>query len=437
MTVGTQSMVELMEITGAITNSDDATVTANAAGKIVSVSVKDGDSVTAGQVIGRQDTVDEQAMLRQQLSSVSSAMARLNEARNDAAIGPKRSASVVRASRAQLQQAEQNLLKAKNGARPEEKAQAEANVRNAKTQLDISKRALDRAESLFKEGAISQKERDNAQSLYSNALANYESALESKRIVLNATRSEDLRIAMASVTSARESLQQAIDNQKLDSQYIEKISQAEANLNQARESVNLARMAIEDSIIKSPLTGRISGKPAQPGQYLGPGTPFVRIIGRDGIYFEGDVPETKINLVKQGMQVIVSLEAVPNTKISGKVAAINPSSGSLGRLFKVRITLDSTPDTVKSGMFARGKIELSRNDNAIAVPKNVLLRDTNGEYVFVLNGDVAQRISVKTGRTQGEMVQVDGLPAGKQLVIQGQDQLKAGTKVRIESADKK
>ncbi len=433
VTASPTDFVTTLQISGNLTSGDDSVLTAQAPGRLVAVFVKDGDAVTAGQVLARQDTTDAQTRIRQAQSQVAAARASLRQAQNDAVVRPQESSSAVRAARAQLAQAESALLRARNGARVEERAQADAAVRAAKTALDIAKSDLQRAERLFGEGAISQRELDQYRLGHANALAAYENSLEQKRIVMNATRSEDLQSAEAGVRLARENLQQALASQRADVQFGDRVDAARAALAGAEDAEVLARQAVEDAIIRAPYSGRIAGKPLQPGQYLAPGSPFARIVGLEGIYFEGDVPESQVAQLKPGMTVAVTVDALKNQALTGTIAAVNPSGESLGRLFKVRISLDNLPDGLRSGMFARGSVELARDPGAILLPPSAVIGLGTQRTVWIAAGTKAAKRTVTVNGSQSNRLRVIGVREGEKVVVSGQNQLSEGAVIRIET----
>lgn len=427
-----RSIAETLSINGNLSTSDDTIIGAKVSGRLVAVYVKEGDTVSAGQVIARQEDRDLNTQLRQARAQVEAARSAVRQAENQARIAPQRSAAAVSASRARLAEAEAGLLRLKNGARSEERAQAEAQVRAAKTNLEVAKAALDRAEYLVREGAASQRELDQARSGYANALAQYETAIEQQRLVNNFARDEDIRQAEAQVRQAREQLQADLANQRLDIQNNEGVQAARANLLAAEEAVNLVEQARDDVNIRAPFAGRIYGRPAQPGTVLGPGAQVARLVGREGLFFEGEVPEVRISQIQPGMPVAIRVDALNGMTLTGTVAAINPSSESLGRIYKVRITLDSRDADLKNGMFARGTIELGRRENAITVPSAAILRDEAGRYVYLAVDGKAVRRDVKVVGEQDGRSTVEGLSEGDPLVVSGQAQLVPNSVIRID-----
>ncbi|MBN8690444.1 MAG: efflux RND transporter periplasmic adaptor subunit [Armatimonadetes bacterium] len=427
-----------LEVTGSLVSSEDATVTASVGGKLTAVYVKDGDSVSAGQIIAIQESADYRSRRAQAQAQYDAAQSQLQQAMNDARVGPERSLAAVRAARAQLQSAESQLLKARNGARNEERRQAEAQLNAAKTALNIAKKDLDRGQTLLDEGAISEREMDRYRLAYANAQAQYESAVESYRIAINATRQEDIKVLENQVESARQNLQSALANQRLDSQYSERVNGARAQLRSAQEQINLADQALEDSKVRAPFSGKVSGKPLQPGTYAGPGTPICRLIGGDGMYFEGDVPEVSVSQIQQGQRVNIQVDALKGSYFNGTVLAINPAAQTLGRLYKVRIQIDGVPPSLKAGMFARGSVQLSERNGVVAIPKLAVVKREDKNVVFVAEGSKAVMKIVDLGLTKGERVEVkSGLNGGENLIISGQNLLVDGNPIALPTGGEK
>lgn len=430
-----QSVQAQLEIAGQLTSTADTVIGARVAGRLVSVMVRDGDPVSSGQVIAMQDTSTLMAQLRQAQGQVAAARAALQQAISNRAINPKRSASGVRAAEAQLAQAKAQLAKARAGARTEERRQAEIAVQAAKSNLDTAKKEMERQKALFDEGATSQQRYEVAQNAYQQALAGYENALQALEIVRNGVRPEDLAAAEEAVRQAEEGVRNAKANQELDVTWNQSVDAARANLQSAQAQVDLIRTQMADAVVRAPFAGKISGKPAQVGEVLGPGAPVARLIGGDGVYFEGEVPETAIESVLPGSQVTITLAALPGRTFGGTVIAVNPLGEAVGRIFRVRIAFDQVTSELKSGMFARGAITTESVADAVTVPKTAIVRDGTDDVVFVLEGTKAKRVKVQPGLAAGEWIQVKGLQAGAKVITTGQNGLRDGIDVREETQE--
>ena len=214
----------------------------------------------------------------------------------------------------------------------------------------------------------------------------------------------------------------------------QQVQQADAQLRQAQAQVRLARQALSDATIVSPIDGFVTGKPAKVGQVVSPGTPVASIVSLDGVYFEGQVPETEIANVSIGQTATVTLDAIPGRTFTGSVVAIDPKAESLGRLFAARIAINNAGSIIKPGMFGQAVLKLKSIPGAVTVPLDAVKKIEDKSYVFVKNGDVARRVQVKVGQQTGDRIQVIGLSPNEQVILQGKDLVQDGSKIREDKA---
>lgn len=430
--VTTRDIVETLDVSGAIATVQDTTVGAKQAGRLVEVNVKDGDPVSTGQVIARQETTEAMTRVRQAQAGVSAAQAQLAQAQTDGRIGPERTASGVRAAEARVRQSENQLALIRKGARDEERRQAEAAVAAARSNMETAKRDMERMERLEREGAAATAALDQMRNAYQAALSQYESALEAQRMIQNGARPEDVRSAEEAVRQAKEALADAQALRRMDAVYPQRVQAARAGLDSAREQLALARQALDDCTIRAPFAGRISGRPAQVGTMLGAGSPVARLVGGQGVYFEAEIPETEIARAATGAAVTVRIDALAGQTFTGRIVAVNPLGDNVGRLFRVRVQMDGALEALKPGMFARGALEVRRISGATVVPSVAVIERDGEAAVFVIDGAKAKRTVVKPGLTSDGFRQVDGVAAGAQVVVGGAAQIIDGSPIRIE-----
>jgi RND family efflux transporter MFP subunit len=230
-------------------------------------------------------------------------------------------------------------------------------------------------------------------------------------------------------------LRTAKSNKDLDVNLDQQVAAARAQVLSAQATADLARQSLADATIRSPFTGRVAGKPVQVGTVLSPGAPVARLIGSSGVYFEGEVPESQIAEIMPGKPVSVRFDALPGQSFGGSVVAINPLGDSVGRLFKVRISLAGLTESVRPGMFARGQIQLRMVPSATVVPKTAVRTEGNETFVFVLEGGVAKKRPVVMGIEKDDIVQITNVRGGEQIITKGQFDVKDGDKVKLDTQD--
>ncbi|HLK15061.1 MAG TPA: efflux RND transporter periplasmic adaptor subunit [Fimbriimonadaceae bacterium] len=428
----TKTLSQTLDITGNLTTADDVQIGAKQSGRIVSVFVKDGDAVSAGQVIAEQDTTQLREQVRQALAQLSGARAALSQAQSNKAYGPARSSAAVRQAQAAVRSAQAALAKSQAGARPEERAQTKANLEAAKANLDVAKRDLDRKKALADEGAIARTAVDAAENTFTAASQAYTNALQAELETERGNRQEDIDVAREAVRQAQEQLSTARTTQKLDITLDQAVQSAQAQVAADQASLDLARSNLADATIRAPFSGRISGNPAQSGTVVSPGSPVAHLVGGSGAYFEGQVPEDMVKYAKPGQRVDVRIEAAGNGSFSGMIAAVNPLGNQIGRFFLVRITLQGNLAGLKTNMFVHGILPIHTVSNATVVPTSAIVLADHTSYVFTVESKKAKRVAVVPGLQVGEEQQINGLPSGTLVVVKGQASLTDGAPVEVD-----
>ncbi|MDX2064542.1 MAG: efflux RND transporter periplasmic adaptor subunit [Fimbriimonadaceae bacterium] len=431
----TRTLAERIEVTGSLATGDTTRVGAKNNGRLLQVFVTEGSTVSAGQTLAVQDTSLLRPQLDQAIANVSATESQLAQTLKNAQLTPNRSKAQVQQAEAALRQARANLQKGMNGARPQERAQAEAQLASAKTNLDVQRLELTRVEKLVSEGAVAASRLDQQRNAVASAEANYRNAAQAVSLINEGTRREDIASLREAVRAAESALSQAKASQELDVLLLDQVRSARAQVESARATVRLIREQIDDATIKAPFAGTVVGKPVQPGTVLAPGTPVCEIVGDAKPYFEANVPEQALGKLVIGQGAMVTVSAL-NRTLPGRIASLNPIGTEFGRQFSVRINLGGDTSGIKAGMFARGVITLAEVPNAVIVPSAAIVERQGKTYLFTVVNDAAKMQPITRGLRDGSMQQVNGIAPGTRVVVRGQEGLDEGTKVKVESAAK-
>ncbi len=434
--VKVEDIRELLQVNGEIVTSDDAQISAQVSGRIKAIYVKEGDTVSAGQTVASMDSENLVHQVSQSQAALASAQAQLAQASANARLTPGRSTAAVLQAEAALRSAKSQLQKSLNGARTEERVQAENNVASAKSSFETAKKNLERVRRLVKEGALPESQLDTALNTYESTMAQYQNAVQAAKLIQNQVRPEDIETARESVRQAEQALESAKSSKRLDIVLVDQVNGARAQVNSARAQLEVAEKNLRESSIKAPFAGRIYGRPLQAGVVVGSGTPIARLVGGSGIYFEGQVPSDKVGQIRTGTMVSIGVDAVPGKSFAGKVIAISPQGDNVGRLFNVRIQFDQLSAEVKPGMFANGSITLSEIKGAFMVSEESVISRDGVKYVMVADGNKAKKLVVTTGLKKGSMIEVKGVSSGTQIISKGQGALVDGSKIKVAPANK-
>ncbi len=207
---------------------------------------------------------------------------------------------------------------------------------------------------------------------------------------------------------------------------------AQAQLKQAQAALELAMVNLDKTTIESPLTGVVSKKYVDEGNMVGPSTPLLKIVRIDTLKVIGGVSERYLPRLSAGQTPVqIRTDAYPDNVFKGAVYKIPVAVDPVTRTGQVEIRVPNENGRLSPGMFARMTMVVSQRE-CVVVPDSALIREYDNEYVFVVNGNKANRRQLKLGLSQGELYEVlEGLSAGDMVVTHGQTQLKDEQMVEV------
>ncbi|WP_242092578.1 efflux RND transporter periplasmic adaptor subunit [Aestuariivivens sediminicola] len=217
-------------------------------------------------------------------------------------------------------------------------------------------------------------------------------------------------------------------------QYLQTKSSYEA----MNRSVDQLKDQVAKTTVRAPFSGTIDDVITEKGSVVGPGqSPLFRIVSLKNMYIETDVPERFITSVTKGKEVIVNFPVL-NKEVKTKVRQAGNFINPANRTFKVEVGVDNNDGSIKPNLMAKLKINDYINENAILIPQSIISENAEGEqFVYTItekSGElaVAKREIIKTGRTQGDYIEVtSGLKSDIEIVDEGARSVKDGQQVKI------
>ncbi|WNH08878.1 efflux RND transporter periplasmic adaptor subunit [Thalassobellus suaedae] len=231
--------------------------------------------------------------------------------------------------------------------------------------------------------------------------------------------------------------QERLWNQKIGSeiQYL----QAKSNYEAQSQVVNQIKQQIAKTSVRAPFNGTIDDIITEQGSVVQPGqSQLMRIVNLDNMYIETDVPERYVSSVTENKNVIVEIPVLGKT-IDAKVRQAGNFINPANRTFKVEIAVPNKDKNIKPNLTAKLKINDYSNENALLIPQSIISENAEGDqYIYVIknknanNEGIAERIIIKTGKTQGDVIEVlGGIENGSEIIQEGARSVKDGQTVKV------
>ncbi len=293
----------IVSVTGTV-EAIQVDVSTKITGRIVARPVKEGDAVTAGQLLAKLDDTELAADARRQEAAVRSAQATLRD-----------------------------LLA---GARREEIEDARAALQSAEATRIMTERDFRRAQELSRKELIAAQEVDRARQAYEVAAAQEQSARQRLNLLLSGSRPEQ-------------------------------IEAARGQLAQAESALAMAKSRLKEMIIRSPLDGVVLRKNLEVGEMANPGVSILTLMNPKELWVRAYVPEEEIGRIKIGDLARVKVDAYPGRTFPGRIIEIaseaeftpknvQTKKERVNLVFRIKIAVDNPEGILKPGMPADADI---------------------------------------------------------------------------------
>lgn len=214
---------------------------------------------------------------------------------------------------------------------------------------------------------------------------------------------------------------------------------ANALLAAARAEQLAQQQRVDWHSLKAPFDGVVHSKLTESGEWVTRGTPVLELVATDRLYLDVQVPQERYSELTKDTEVTVMPDSLPGTQLTARLTALVPVGEAGSRTFRARLVLDQEENEgLLPGFSAVALFNLAdTNKRALMIPRDALLRNPDGSFSLYIieSGEgkpVAQRRQVKLGFQSGTRVEViDGLKAGEQVVVRGNEILRHGQTVRI------
>lgn len=210
----------------------------------------------------------------------------------------------------------------------------------------------------------------------------------------------------------------------------------QSKLRQAQNAAEIARRAVGDARIYSPINGIVSEKLADVGQTVAPAVPVVRIVSIGDVKVSISVPEAEIGAMKPGIKATVTAEAVETGALEGVLTEQGIVANPLSRTYDVKFKVSNATGTLRPGMLCNVNVDLPKSGeeevSEIILPaSSVLLSADNRHFVWLAKGGKAEQRFVKTGSLLSEGIEItDGIVAGDSVIVAGMQKVCNGTKIQ-------
>ncbi len=372
------------EATGNLAGDAQTDVAPAVAGKIVEVNFDVGSFVEKGSVLVRLDDRDAririeqaQAQVEQQRKAVDQSVAALRQAQIRLGLKDGESFDIMTFSQ----------------------------VKSVTAQLVLAEKELTRAQRLFDTGDVSKSILDQRRSQRDALIGQLDEARSNAAVAVRAINSAEAAVATA-----------------------------KTGVRTAQTTVEQAQKSLTDTVIYAPISGYVSDRTADPGEYLSPAAPNTKIgtiVRTSPLRLRIDVPEASIGKIAIGQGISLQTSAYPDRNFAGTVVRMLPNVSVTARTLTVEAEVANGDGLLKPGQFATVRITQSKPENAVMIPATAVKAEGDINKVYVVKDGAVREILVQTGLLENGLIQIKaGLNEGDVIATSNVATLFDGVLVR-------
>lgn len=214
--------------------------------------------------------------------------------------------------------------------------------------------------------------------------------------------------------------------------------QLQKELKQAQQDYQFALQQYKEIPVTSPIAGVVSQRWVDLGDMVPAKAWLFEIQSSAKLLVDVPVSEMDLRKLNIGQSAEIRADACPAKVFKGVIQRVYPQVEAKTRNGMVEIRLADPCPNLKAGMFVRITFVIRTLENAIAIPVPAVIDRPLTKACFIIEQEKAKEVALTTGlETDGWVEIVQRLTPGDKLVVEGQEQLKNGSPVKIQGAEKK
>jgi membrane fusion protein, multidrug efflux system len=212
----------------------------------------------------------------------------------------------------------------------------------------------------------------------------------------------------------------------------QQLNEAQNLYDNAEIQLEQAEKQLSDATIKSPISGIITRKQVEEGEYINIGSPIVTIVDISRLRIKLNVSEANVYQLKLNDKAIITTDVYRGVTFEGNISFIS-SQGDDSHNYPVEIVISNNSKyPLRSGTFANVKIKLPETGSALYIPRESLLGSITEAQVYVAENNKAILKNIVVGNGNDKYLKIiSGLKEGEEVIVNGQINLSENKAIKI------
>lgn len=217
----------------------------------------------------------------------------------------------------------------------------------------------------------------------------------------------------------------------------DEFERARYTMESARISWEEAKLNLDYTHIKSPISGHIGERLTKIGERIQPTDKLFSVINNSQVIAVVYVPEKSLNKLEIGQEALIQSDNLQDEVFEGWIKRISPVVDPGSGTFKVTVGVKNREDRLRPGMFVNVEIIIETHEGVVLIPKTAVVYENEYMNVYVVRDSIARKIRLQPGFEDNQKVEsLAEIKEGDQIIVVGQSGMKDKTPVKVVSERK-
>ena len=208
---------------------------------------------------------------------------------------------------------------------------------------------------------------------------------------------------------------------------------AEFDLEQMRLRFERAKIQLENTIVRSTVSGVVTERNAQAGRRVATNRVLFSIMNLDELFANVNIPGQHMLSIEQGLPAVIDSDLIEGVRYDAFVKLVSPIVDPESGTFKAKVAvskLNGMP--IYPGMFVNVRVIVDTSDAAVLIPKEAIVHEGDLKYIFKVQNGKAKKTLLQEGYSNVGFVQATSdIVKGDLVIVMGHSALKDGANVKI------
>ena len=276
---------------------------------------------------------------------------------------------------------------------------------------------------------------------------------ETSGLILEVNVEEGDRVVAGQILALMENVEESVDAEEAKARYEhqkanfkrtedlygrklinqQEYDNAKFDLEQMRLRFERAKIQLENTIVRSTVSGVVTERNAQAGRRVATNRVLFSIMNLDELFANVNIPGQHMLSIEQGLPAVIDSDLIEGVRYDAFVKLVSPIVDPESGTFKAKVAvskLNGMP--IYPGMFVNVRVIVDTSDDAVLIPKEAIVHEGDLKYIFKVQNGKAKKTLLQEGYSNVGFVQATSdIVKGDLVIVMGHSALKDGANVKI------